>query len=572
MMKKLLIALFFVSTAALNAQTLNFSNKADMITPRAGISGAMYGDFEYVSNGFNGPTAFTTQIEKYDFVNNTWSDFPTSIPTIGKRYGNAEIVNGLLYLYNGSTANGNNNKLEIIELGTGNVTVSSEINPSPVYSAGSSTYGDYMLSFGGCISQGLGSYSNKFFKISPDGSWTQLADMPEALEAKGVVVYGNGSNPKLYSFGGYSEVNSLYEDFQTTVPNTDLALTDWINVAETGTKLFKAKNFGTAKYVEMNPYTGVIADQEPSNKVWLVSPNIALASTANTFLSFNTTDAYNNGVATLQAYVVTNWTGDILTSTKTLLSAYISSGHTTSSVGDFVNSGQIELTGIPNNFRIAFKYTGGFVPVATTQFQIDQVRIYQQKMSNKIHVYDFNTNQWTTAATTLPTGISAHSVVVDNAYSDMPKIYVTGDYSNLTFLGMYEPASGNFTALNQTNMIGRRHHKAEVFGNKLYLFGGNTNPDAFSTMSSTQNADLIVLANTGFKNQGSVSFYPNPATDKVSFNADVKEASLYTIDGKKINMSIQNNGFDVSGLTKGIYLVQGILANGNHFSSKLIRN
>ena len=570
MKKTLLPLLLLICCQFSNAQTLTFIDKADMITPRAGISGANYNGFEYMSNGFNGPTAFTTQIEKYNYTNNTWSDFPTSIPTVPKRFGNAEIVNGILYLYNGSTPNGNNNKLEIIELGTGNVTVSATLNPSPVYSAGSATFGDYLLSFGGCFSQGIGSYSNKFYKIDPFGTWTPLPDMPEALEAKGAVVYGNGST-RLYSFGGYSEANSMYEDFQTTVPNTDLSLPNWINVAETGTKLFQAKSFGAAKYAQMNPYTGVVADQEPSNKVWLVSPNITVASTANTFLSFNTTDAYNNGVATLQAYVVTNWTGDILTSAKTLLSAYISSGHT-AAVGDFVNSGQIELTGIPNNFRIAFKYTGGFVPVATAQFQIDQVRVYQQKKSDKIHIYDFFSNQWSTAATTLPVGISAHSVVVDDAHSDTAKIYVTGDYDNQTFLGMYDVASGNFTTINQTNMIGRRHHKAELFANKLYLFGGNTSSDSFSAMTSTQSADLAVLDDTAFKNDSSVSLYPNPATDKVSFNADVKEASLYTIDGKKINLSMQNNGFDVSGLTKGIYLVQGILANGNHFSNKLIRN
>ena len=46
----------------------------------------------------------------------------------------------------------------------------------------------------------------------------------------------------------------------------------------------------------------------------------------------------------------------------------------TSSV-NFTNSGNILLTGDLSNFRIGFKYTGGYSPVRTTTYQIDNVRI-----------------------------------------------------------------------------------------------------------------------------------------------------------------------------------------------------
>ena len=540
-----------------------------MLTPRAGSSGANYAGFEYISNGFTGGSAYTSQIEKYNYTNNTWSVFNTSIPTIAKRYGNAQALSGILYLFNGITAAGLNNKFEIIEMGTGNVSVSSNLNPNPVYNAGSASYGDYFFTFGGCVNEWSGAYSNKLYRIAPWGEWTQLADMPEALETKGVVYYGSSPNPKLYAFGGYKEEVDLREDFQTfSAGNT--ALSPWINVAENGTKKFTAATFGTDKFASMSAYAPTTFEQEPSNIAWLISPNVEVISTDNAYLTFNSIDAYDNG-ATLEAYVITNWTGDITTSSKTLLNAAISSGHATGFGPSYVASGYISLASAPNNFRIAFKYTGGYAPLKTTTFQLDNVRVYRQRKSNSIYVYDINDNSWSIAPTTMPQPVSAASVTYDSPFED-GRIYVTGDYDNQTFLGMYQPLTGTFTPISQTGMIGRRHHIAEVYENNIYLFGGNTTPDSFSSLLSTQSSSLATLATTQFDNKNLVSFYPNPTTDKILFNSNIKEIQLYTFDGKVIHASIQNNTLDVSNLSSGIYLIQGINENGSRFSEKLIKN
>lgn len=561
--------LFLLASFSLSAQSLNFINKADMLTPRGGSSGANYDGFEYIANGFTGGNPFTSQIEKYNYANNTWSTFNTSIPTIAKRYGNAWGLSGILYLFNGITASGLNDKFEIIEMGTGNVTVSSSINPNPVFSAGSAAYGDYMFSFGGCINEWSGAYSKKLYRIAPWGEWTQLADMPEALETQGVVYYGNSPNPKLYAFGGYKEDVDLREDFQAVTPGST-AIDFWTNVTETGTKKFTGATFGTDKFASITAYSPSVLEQEPSNIAWLISSNIEVFSTQDAYLTFNTIDAYDNG-ATLQAYVITNWTGDITTSTKTLLNAPISSGHTTGFGPYYIESGDISLAFAPTNFRIAFKYTGSYADSKTTTFQLDNVRVYRQRKSNNIYVYDINANTWSVAPTTMPQPVSAQSVTLDSPFED-GKIYVTGDYENQTFLGMYQPLTGDFTPISQTNMIGRRHHIAEVYENNVYLFGGNTTPDSFSTLASTQSSSLATLATAQFENKNLVSFYPNPATDKILFNSNIKEIQLYTFDGKVIPAEIQNNTLYISNLSKGIYLIQGVNENGSRFSDKLIKN
>lgn len=572
-MKILKPVLFVISLFGLgiaNAQSLNFVNKADMPTARAGSSGAYYFGNEYIANGFSGTTAYTSQIEKYNFVNNSWSTLNTSIPTIAKRYGNSTIIAGTMYLYNGITPTGLNNKLEVIELDTGNVSVSPTLNPNPVYNAGSATYGDYMLSFGGCINAWSGAYSNKLYRIAPWGEWTELASMPEALETKGVVYYGSSPNPKLYAFGGYKEDVDLREDFQDITTGINLSIANWINVAQTGTKKYGASYFGTEKFAAMTAYAPTVVEQEPSNIAWLISPNIEVTSADDAYLTFQTIDAYDNG-ATLEAYVITNWTGDITTSSKTLLNAVISSGHTTGFGPYYIDSGEISLAAAPTNFRIAFKYTGGYTPLKTTTYQIDNIRIHRKRKSNNIYVYDINANTWSIAGATMPQALSAHSVTFDSPFED-GEIYITGDYENQTFLGMFTPENGNFTAINQTNMIGRRHHTAEVFENELYLFGGNTTPDTFSSLASTQSANLATLATAQFESQNSISFYPNPATDKITLKATIESVSLYTFEGKKIDVSIQNNEIDLSHLNHGVYLLQGTYKDGSQFSDKLIKH
>jgi hypothetical protein len=578
MKKTLLFLLVLMMSHFAIGQTLNFVDKSAMPTARGAFSAATYGTNEYISNGFsttitNGlytNQAYTSQIEKYDFVNNSWSTLATSPATIAKRYGNAAILSNILYLYNGVTAAGLNDKFEVVELSTGNVSVLPVVNPNPVYSAGGAIWGDYLLSFGGCVSRWTGTFSNKFYKITPWGEWIPLADMPIALETKGTIVYEN-SNAKLYAFGGYSQTDGLHENFATVATTGNLELTNWVNIQEAGTKAFQGKTFGGNKYAQISAFATLPAEQDPSNKAWLVSPVIPFEVTSDTYLIFDTKDGYDNG-ATLEAYIITNWTGDVATSTKTLLNAIISNGHTNGYGPDFVSSGLISLVGNPGNFRIAFKYTGGYVPLKTTTFQIDNVKVYSEYNSRNVYVYDFNTNSWTTQANVLPEGISAHNVTIEDPFNTNAKIYVSGDNQNQTFLGAYNTGDGTFTSINQTNMIGRHNHGSAIFDSKLFLFGGNTTSFISSSLNSTQSADLSSLAVATFHDQKVVAFYPNPAVDKITLNSDVKSAILYTFEGKQIDVAIRNNEIEVSHLSKGIYLIKGINKDGSRFSDKLVKN
>lgn len=108
---------------------------------------------------------------------------------------------------------------------------------------------------------------------------------------------------------------------------------------------------------------------------------------------------------------------------------------------------------------------------------------FNENSSRMIDVYDLNTNRWTNQYK-MPVGVSAHSLAVaDN------KIFIVGDYSNQDFLAYFDTTTNKFYQL-ASNMISRRHSAAEVYNNRLYIMGGNTNALPSSSIGSTQVADL----------------------------------------------------------------------------------
>lgn len=557
MIRKITLLLCLMGITTAFSQTLNFVNKANTLTARGGASSSKDTDFAYIVNGFNTTGANTSEIEKYTFASNTWSTLTTSIPTIARRYGNGEVLSGTMYLYNGVTATGAiNDKVEMVNLSTGAVTVTSTLNPNPMYSAGSAVWGDRLLSFGGCSNKFNASYSSALYFVNPYSAWQQLADMPVGLQTKGEVVYGDGTNSKLYCFGGYRETNAIAETFGDVTVGTEIALNDWSNWLEAGTKAYKGASFSGNKYAQITAFDGT--NPEASNITWLVSKPLSATGTDPVYLNFDTKDGFNNG-ATLQAYIITNWTGNLATSTKTLLTASIATGSTSGYATNFTDSGDVHLTGDLTEFRIGFKYVGGYSPTQkTTTYQLDNVRVFQTNSTNNIYIYDFASNQWSTSNTLLPQSISAYAVAKDDATD---KMYITGDYNNQTFTGVYNPATDTFTNLSQTNMIGRRNHTSETWNGNLYIFGGNTTGSTSSSLLSVQSADLAVLGIGEVASNTQMSVYPNPVKDvlNISFDAPIESVAIYNLLGQQVftkSFTANENSIDVSNLGSGTYFVK----------------
>ncbi len=168
----------------------------------------------------------------------------------------------------------------------------------------------------------------------------------------------------------------LAEDFTNQSPNTNLTITGWKNIVETGGKSFQVKSSSNNNYAEINAF----ATNQLTVVSWLILPPVNLSNSANEILSFQTKDGFDNG-GVLQVFASTNYDGGNTPwkAKWTLLKPIISKGSVTGIASDWLASGNISLAGYSGSVYIAFRYDGADPVLAfdkrTTTFQIDNVRI-----------------------------------------------------------------------------------------------------------------------------------------------------------------------------------------------------
>ena len=293
-------------------QSMSFSNLSNMPSSRGLIASATDGSNIYVCNGFSPTVNYTTQIEKYNTATNAWSTFSNT--NAGLRYGSAEVVGNKLYVFNGIPDTTTfNNKMEVIDLTTGVVTYSTN-NPSPVRSAGSSVWNGKIYSFGGTGSTGN---SNKLYVFDPIlQTWTALANMPQAKEAKGEIING-----KLYVIGGF---NSVFPAYSTSIDCYDIQTNTWTHL------------------MDMPAANSANATSAYQNKIWIVGDYNNL-----TFVGYY--DVLTNQFVTIQSDIIGRRHASTIALNNNL---YAFGGNQTSFADSCLNSLQVanfaDFTSVPN--------------------------------------------------------------------------------------------------------------------------------------------------------------------------------------------------------------------------------
>ncbi|MFY8214304.1 MAG: Kelch repeat-containing protein [Flavobacterium sp.] len=293
-------------------QSMSFSNLSNMPSSRGLIASATDGSNIYVCNGFSPTVNYTTQIEKYNTATNAWSTFSNT--NAGLRYGSAEVVGNKLYVFNGIPDTTTfNNKMEVIDLTTGVVTYSTN-NPSPVRSAGSSVWNGKIYSFGGTGSTGN---SNKLYVFDPVlQTWTALANMPQAKEAKGEIING-----KLYVIGGF---NSAFPAYSTSIDCYDIQTNTWTHL------------------MDMPAANSANATSAYQNKIWVVGDYNNL-----TFVGYY--DVLTNQFVSIQSNIIGRRHASTIALNNNL---YAFGGNQTSFADSCLNSLQVanfaDFTSVPN--------------------------------------------------------------------------------------------------------------------------------------------------------------------------------------------------------------------------------
>lgn len=169
----------------------------------------------------------------------------------------------------------------------------------------------------------------------------------------------------------------LSEDFESIgANNAPLTLANWKNIGEVGGVLYQNALFGPVKCAKITSFG---TSNPAAVTSWLITPQISLAGATAPKLSFMNAAGFNVGPTSFKVYISTNYTGTNTPSTATWTELPATwAVPPASGFGDFVSSGNINLSAyIGQNVYIGWKYVGGN-PSATTTWEIDDVKVTAQ--------------------------------------------------------------------------------------------------------------------------------------------------------------------------------------------------
>jgi len=181
----------------------------------------------------------------------------------------------------------------------------------------------------------------------------------------------------------------FFENFESTIENASVNLSNWLNSTEAGTVEWIGKLYNSNKYAQFSPYNS----GEESNIGWLITPSVDFDSKESERLSFDYKIGYwtNHG---LQVLISTDFDGsDIASATWQDISISFKDIPTSGYDTDFTHIGDIDLSNIQGTGYIAFKYVGSGNNNQTTAYQIDNVLITEGGGSlndEKISVFQVN--------------------------------------------------------------------------------------------------------------------------------------------------------------------------------------
>ena len=164
--------------------------------------------------------------------------------------------------------------------------------------------------------------------------------------------------------GGGDELFSL--DFETQEEFDDIEAEGWINVSGKGNRVWKKEEFSGNGFAQATAFQ----DDEPETEAWLISPVINTSEKSS--LSFLSSMAFYRHDG-LNLVYTTNYTGDVNSTSWTNIDnvrlATDSDGNYT-----WVQSGDVDLTSLGSEIRIAFQYEGTSGGNTTT-FRLDDIVI-----------------------------------------------------------------------------------------------------------------------------------------------------------------------------------------------------
>jgi hypothetical protein len=163
----------------------------------------------------------------------------------------------------------------------------------------------------------------------------------------------------------------LHEDFEAT--SGEINIPNWINYSQVGSKKWRA--YDDANSLSKATRMGSFRSGDESTISWLITEVVNLDTTAEEYLSFETSTSFADG-SILEALISENWEGTIATITAAnwvALPARIASNN--DDFNSFKNSTFVALSNYSGTVYIAFKYTGNGNEDFDGTYELDNITI-----------------------------------------------------------------------------------------------------------------------------------------------------------------------------------------------------
>ncbi len=173
---------------------------------------------------------------------------------------------------------------------------------------------------------------------------------------------------------------------------------------------------------------------------------------------------------------------------------------------------------------------------------------------------DTNTNNWV-----ILNDFPGEARVAGTQFDHNGNGYVlSGDGDNHSFMPtgefwQYDYTNDSWTQLPSHPGVSRWAPGSFVIGNDVYFFGGTNRQNQTSPVTAYKFALSSSGVGLSENKQKSFSFYPNPASTSIQWNADLNVDQVHVVNtvGQVVVKLVPNeNRIDVSSIPKGIHVIQ----------------
>ncbi|EPR74189.1 Internalin-like protein [Winogradskyella psychrotolerans RS-3] len=208
-----------------------------------------------------------------------------------------------------------------------------------------------------------------------------------------------------------------------------------------------------------------------------------------------------------------------------------------------------------------------------------QIYLYNESISDLTGIEAFvNVTNLYCAFNTLTSLDLSNNIALEELYCHSNAI-TNLDLSANTALYKLNCSSNALTSLNIAN-----GNNASFTGSNDFIASNNPNltciqidagftpPTTWQKDATASYSDDCAALSVDDFNINSISLHPNPTTSilNIEMNQEFKQATIYSVLGKEV-LKTQHKNIDVSGLTKGLFLIKIEDENGNVLTKRFIK-